>query len=118
MNETRRKRTLLNVILDKGLLQNDLTEELKTKNNNIEINLAATLGVVENKPPHKERSENRSPKVRTAIWEELYNQVTEDKFVEKMIIKPATFNKVLEVQWLCKSCAAPNITRYRRLGGT
>ena len=54
LNEKRRESTLRNDPQDEELFQNNLTEELT-----IVINLAATLGVPENKPPRKEPSGNR-----------------------------------------------------------
>ena len=58
------KRTLRNDTLDEELLQDDLTEKLTIENSYIVINLAATLGVLENKPPRKGRSENRCRETR------------------------------------------------------
>ena len=74
LNERRRKRTLRNDTLDGELFQNDLTEELTIGNSSIVINVAAaTLGVLENKPPRKEKRETKSRKPRKQIWEELYH---------------------------------------------
>ena len=75
------------------MFQNDLTEELTIENSNVVSNSAATLGVLENKPSPKEQSEYRSRETRKRIWEKLYHQVTEDKFVEKMR------NNILETLW-------------------
>ena len=60
------------------LFQNDLTEELRIENSNKTISLTVTLGVLENKPPHKKGSENRSSETRKQIWEKLYHQTAED----------------------------------------
>ena len=48
LNEGRRKRVLRNDTLDEELFQNDLTEKLTIENSNMVINLAETLGVLEN----------------------------------------------------------------------
>ena len=81
LNEKMRKSTLRNNTLDEELFQNDLTDELTIENCNIVINLAVTLGVLENILPRKERSGNRSRETRKQIWEELYHQASEDEFV-------------------------------------
>ena len=60
VNQRRRKKTLRNDTLHEELFQNDLAEELMIENSNSVINLAATLGALEHKPPRKERRENKS----------------------------------------------------------
>ena len=73
--------------LDRVIFQNDLTEELTIENSDIVTNLAATLGVLGNKPPRKEQSENTSRVTRKQIWEELFHKATKMRIKRETIVR-------------------------------
>ena len=49
-------------------------------------NVAAMIGVLENKPPRKSRREDKDRHIRKLYWEELYHQKTDEEFKDKMRI--------------------------------
>ena len=55
-------------------------------------NLAAMIGVVENKPSHQHRGADKDRETGKYKWEELYHQKSNDEFMDKMSIARSTFN--------------------------
>ena len=43
-------------------------------------NVAAMIGVLENKPPRKSSGEDKDRHIRKLYWEELYHQKTDEEF--------------------------------------
>ena len=43
-------------------------------------NVAAMIGVLENKPPRKSSGEDKDRHIRKLYWEELYHQKTYEEF--------------------------------------